>query len=415
MFQWGDFSEAGYRSIINSTARLNLWEGSVRSSKTISSIVRWIKFVKAAPAGGVLIMVGKTQRTLQRNILDVIQEMIPDRNQCYLNRGTGEFFIFGKKIDIIGANDERAQDKIRGATIVGAYCDEISLYPESFFKMLLSRMSVSGSKLFGTTNPDSPFHWLKTGFIDRAHELDIKVFHFEIDDNLNLDPEFVRNLKLEYTGLWYKRFILGLWVLADGTIYDMWNDDKHTAWIKDILEKRETKQFKRYFTAGDYGTNNPCTFGLYGYDGSLPAYLVKEYYYDGGKTGRQKTDGEYADDFIAFVGDTRTVANYFDPSALSFMAELRKRGIACTPAKNDVLDGIRFVGNLITNDMYIVDKGCKDTQREFGAYVWDEKAQKRGLDAPLKQNDHAMDRDRYGLYTHFFRSGFSIPKGFKYD
>jgi PBSX family phage terminase large subunit len=415
MFQWGEFSKAAYKSILGSSARINLWEGSVRSSKTISSIVRWMRFVKQAPSGGVLVMVGKTQRTLQRNILDVIQEMYPNPNVCHLNRGTGEFFLFGKKIDILGANDERAQEKIRGATIVGAYCDEISLFPESFFRMLLSRLSVKGSKLFGTTNPDSPYHWLKVDFIDRWRELDISVFHFEIDDNPNLDPEFVRNLKLEYTGLWYKRFISGLWVLADGTIYDMWDEDNQTVNVIEILSKRETKQFKRYFTACDYGTNNPCTFGLYGYDVHLPVYLVKEYYYDGGKTGKQKTDSEYADAFVDFIKDVKPVNNYFDPSALSFMAELRKRGVTVTPAKNDVIDGIRFVASMLAAKAYMVDIGCKQTIREFSGYVWDAKAQKRGEDVPLKQNDHAMDRDRYALFTHFFTSGAGILKGFNYD
>ena len=357
-------------------------------------------------------MVGKTQKTLQRNILDVIIEMVPD---SYFNRGVGEFHLYGKKIDALGANDERAQDKIRGATITGAYCDEVSLYPESYFTMLLSRLSVRGSKLFGTTNPDSPYHWLKTNYIDRAHELDMRVFHFEIDDNPNLDPEFVANLKKEYTGLWYKRFILGLWVLADGTVYDMWNEDAHALNIKDYLAGRETKQFKRYFTAIDYGTNNPCTFGLYGYDGYLPCYLIKEYYYDSTKTGRQKTDGQYADDYMNFINDYKLVNNYVDPSAASFIAELRKRGCVVSPAKNDVLDGIRFVGNLLSSNLYMVDKSCINTLKEFGGYIWDAKAQQRGIDEPLKQNDHAMDRDRYGLYTHFFRSGHSPMLGFNYD
>ena len=405
-FKWGKFSRKAYRSIVESNARINLWEGSVRSSKTISSIVRWIDFVKSAPPGGVLMMVGKTNKTLDRNILQPMREMLGDKIR--VNHGTGVIKMFGREIDIIGANDERAQEKIRGATVAGCYGDEITLWPESFFTMMLSRMSVKGAKLFGTTNPDSPYHWLKADYIERADELNMRVFHFTLDDNLNLDPDYVSALKAEYTGLWYKRFILGLWVLADGTVYDMWDEDKHSVDVQALLKSRGREHFSRYFVSIDYGTSNPCTFGLYGYDGKPPCYLVKEYYYDGKARGRQKTDGEYADDLISFLGGIKPIAVYVDPSAASFIAELTKRGIHVTPANNDVLNGIRFVGGMLAGGGYYVDKSCIETKKEYSSYVWDAKAQKRGEDAPLKEHDHAMDRDRYALFTHFYRKGMPL-------
>lgn len=413
-FKWGRLSHKGYYTIKHSHKRQNIWEGSVRSSKTISSIVRWIAYVKSAPEGGILLMIGKTQKTLQRNILDVIIEMVGSKNARF-NRGTGEFTLFNKKIDTIGASDERAQEKIRGVTCAGAYGDEVSLWPESFYTMLLSRLSVRGAKFFGTTNPDSPYHWLKANYIDRAKELGINVFHFTLDDNLNLDPDYVESLKREYTGLWYKRYILGLWVLADGTVYDMWDDDHHSLNVAEILKPRDNQQFQRYFTSADYGTNNPCTFGLYGYDGGKPPiYLVKEYYYDSSKKGRQKTDGEYAKDFLDFLGGIRPVANYVDPSAASFILELQRKGLHVLPADNDVLNGIRFVSNMLHNNLYFVDKSCTETRKEFAGYVWDAKAQKAGEDKPMKQHDHAMDRDRYGLYTHCKRMGVKLL-GFNYN
>lgn len=359
-------------------------------------------------------MIGKTQGTVHRNVLDVIIEMVGSTN-AHFNRGTGEFFLFGRKIVVLGANDERAKEKIQGATIAGAYGDEIALWPESFFTMLLSRLSVKGAKTFGTTNPDSPYHWLKEKFIDRAHELDIKVFHFTIEDNPALDPEYVANLKKEYTGLWYKRYVLGLWVLADGSVYDMWNESRHIKAIPEILKASGKEYFDKYFTATDYGTNNPMTIGLYGYNGMKPpVYLVKEYYYDSRKAGRQKTDSEYGQDFVNFISGYRSIVNYVDPSAASFMAELKKRGIMTSPANNEVIDGIRFVGSMLHNDLYAIDPSCTATKKEYAGYIWDEKAQKRGLDAPLKINDHAMDRDRYALYSHFSKLGVKIL-GFNYN
>jgi PBSX family phage terminase large subunit len=412
-FQWGKFSRKAYRSIVESVARLNFWEGSVRSGKTISSIVRWLDFVRTAPTNGRLLMVGRTQGTLKRNIIDPILDMVG--KDAHYNRGTGELHLFGRVVDTMGASDERAQEKIRGATIAGAYGDEVTLWPESFFKMLLSRLSVRGAKFFGTTNPDSPYHWLKVEYLERARELGIRVFHFTLDDNPNLDPDYVKALKREYTGLWFKRFILGLWVLADGVVFDMFDEARHVVDVAAILAAQGKDRFDRYFVACDYGTSNPCTFGLYGYNaGKPPVYLVKEYYYDSAKKGRQKTDGEYADDLKVFLGDLRPVALYVDPSAASFITELGKRGLNVTPADNDVLNGIRFVGNMLTQAAFLVDKGCTHTIQEFGGYLWDAKAQKRGEDKPLKERDHAMDRNRYGLYTHFKRAGIRYI-GFNLD
>ena len=411
-FEWQPLSRKAYTSIVQSDGRLNIWEGAVRSSKTISTILRWIEFVQDAPQG-VLFMVGKTTRTLKRNIIDIIIDMVGRQNARY-NSGTNIFYLFDREIECVGANDERSSEKIRGATVAGCYGDEITLWPESFFTMMLSRLSVRGAKFFGTTNPDNPYHWLKVNYLDRREELDIKVFHFNLDDNPSLDPDYVNALKREYVGLWYQRFILGLWVMADGSVYDMWDEAKHVVDVKVLLQQKERVRHGRHFVSIDYGTNNPCTFGLYGYDGpGHTVYLVKEYYYDSNRLSRQKTDSEYADDYVSFIGDIRPVAVYVDPSAASFIAELRKRGVAVSEAKNDVLNGIRFVGNMRTSGQYKVDKGCKDTIREYSGYVWDAHAQKRGEDAPLKQNDHAMDRDRYALYSHFYRSGAKVI-GFNY-
>jgi hypothetical protein len=416
-------------TIVASNKRINIWEGAVRSGKTIGSILRWCYFIeRQAPKSGSLAMVGKTQTALVRNILDPMMAMFP--NDTDWKRGTGEFTFRGRNIEIIGANDERAQEKIRGRTMAGVYGDEITLWPESFWVMMLSRLSVKGAKFFGTTNPDSPYHYLKKNYIDRKDELDMSVFHFKLEDNEGLDPDYVHNLKTEYTGLWYKRFIDGLWVQAEGAIYDMYDPDIH---VIDCQEKvgygkphpglipsplghgmlHDGAPWK-YFIAIDYGTSNPCVFGLFAYkQGKPPCYLVREYYYDSQKEGRQKTDNQYADDLQAFIGEKiKPQAVYVDPSSTSFIVELKRRGLNVIEAKNDVIPGIRFVSTLIRDNLFYIDKTCINTQEEFSGYVWDAKAQEKGEDKPIKFKDHAPDMVRYGLYTHFFREAPLIYKGF---
>ncbi|NCD40753.1 MAG: hypothetical protein EOL88_01540 [Bacteroidia bacterium] len=298
-----------------------------------------------------------------------------------------------------------------------SYGDEITLWPESFFTMLLSRMSVRGAKFFGTTNPDSPYHWLKESYLDRIGSgiNNINRYSFTIDDNPNLDPEYVEALKHEYTGLFYKRFILGQWVLAEGAVYDMWDESIHVVDTNAVLRGLGKTNFDTYIVGVDYGTNNPCTFGLYGYNrGGGPVYLVREYYYNGREKGRQKTDREYADDFKMFLKGVRPAAIYIDPSASSFIAELKHNGFMISHANNDVLEGIRYVSTLLRSGKFYVDRSCMETIKEFGAYVWDDRAQEIGVDRPVKEFDHTMDRNRYALTSHFYRERPVVYKGFKY-
>lgn len=380
-------------SIRQSQARVNIWEGSVRSGKTIGSIIRWLQFIEDAPPGNFL-MVGKTERTLKRNILDVIEEAV-EPDEYRLVQGSGECWIYGKRVYLAGASDERAIQKIQGLTLAGAYGDELTTWPESFYIMLLSRLSVRGAKLFGTTNPDSPYHWLKVNHLDRADELDMRVFHFTLDDNPHLDPEYVASLKAEYVGLWYKRYILGLWVLAEGAVYDMWDEAKH------VIATHPTA--RDYYVAIDYGTNNPTVFGLFGVLGDK-CWMEREYYYDSTRSGRQKTDAEFSAALREWLGDVRPREIIVDPSALSFKTQLRRDGFAqVRDADNSVLDGIRTQATMLTAGRYHVCAECQNTIHEYSGYVWDAKAQEKGEDKPLKQSDHAKDAERYFLHTIFGR------------
>jgi len=390
-------------SVKESNSRINIWDGAVRSGKTVASYHRWARYVFAYEDAAPLIMAGKTNRTLERNIIQPMIRDTGDPGAKYF-KGSQIFELYGRKIECVGANDERAEEKIRGLTAGGAYGDEVTLWPQSFFKMLMSRLSVPGSKFFGTTNPDGPYHWLLTDYLERTG-LDLRRFRFTLDDNAqNLDPAYLAAIKKEYTGLWYKRFILGMWCQAEGVVYDAFDEEKHVA------EAKEPGRFR--FAAIDYGTTNPCVFGMFAHNGKLPANLIREYYHDSKKTGRQKTDAEYADDFKAFCGRDKPSQVYVDPSAASFIAELRKRGVNVVHAKNDVLDGIRFVSGCLTSGSFTVSPECKETIREFQAYVWDEKAQAKGEDKPIKRDDHCMDMIRYGLFSHFFRRYPVLIAGF---
>lgn len=394
-FQWQEFSQKQLDSIFNSTSRINIWQGAVRSGKTIASIVRWLEYIKSGPDGN-LLMTGKTHRTLKRNILDEIQKIVGESNYSY-NRGLGEVTICGKKIYIAGANDARAEDKIRGMTLSGTYGDEISIWPEGFFNMLLSRLSVKGAKLFGTTNPEGPYHWLKQNYIDREDELDLSQFHFLLENNLTLDPSYIESLKKEYSGVWYQRYIEGLWVLAEGLIYDMFIANDHVV--------TKIPRIKQYWIGVDYGTANDTVFVLMGLGTDNNLYAIDEYRWGRKSKGYSKTDIQLRKELIEFIKRNNVSPQwiFIDPSAASFITELHQNRSKfpgrVAKANNNVKDGIEFVSSIIgMNGLYIHEK-CKGLISEMQSYSWDSKAQERGEDKPLKENDHGPDAIRYVLYS----------------
>jgi len=405
---WSDMQK---RAVAQSTARINLAHGPVRSGKTVAlEVLRWFEYVNEAPKGD-LLMAGKTMKSLERNVLRPLKDWWGGAVDYSL--GKKEAQICGRRVELEGANDERAEDKIRGMTLAGALCNEVTLMPQSFFRQTLARMSAPGAKLFGSTNPDSPYHWLKTDFLDREDELDLRQWRFELDDNIFLDDDYVQSLKAEYTGMWYSRFIEGQWVLAAGAVYQNFDAATH---VRPLPGDRDPEA---YIVDVDYGTSNPTTFSLKGIwheeaeDGQTRpfAHVLSEHYHDGRADG-QKTDAEHAQDLVDWlperVGDQSIDPTvYLDPSAASFMAELRSRGLDVRPADNDVLDGIRFVSSMLSRRAardglpgLTFDPSCTESPKEYSSYVWDEKAQKRGEDKPLKERDHCPDRDRYGLFTH---------------
>lgn len=377
----------------------------MRSGKTIASLIRFLEYLATGPPGPLLI-VGKTERSLKRNVLDVLASWLPP-SAISVNYGKGEATILGRTVYLASANDERAEAKLRGVTLAGAYGDEITTWPESFFRQLLARLSAPGAQFFGTTNPDSPRHWLKRDFLDRAGELDLAAFHFRLEDNPFLDLAYVEALKREYTGLWYRRYILGQWCAAEGIVFDSFDPARH------VTDKPPFTGAPRHVLGIDYGTSNPTAFVAVAYTHPQgPYYVVKEDYYDPAKTLRQRSDEEHLDALQAFI---RTLnpppeAVYVDPSAASLSVAALRRSLPLRKANNDVLPGIRFVHSLFSQDRLFIHPSCCTLVDQLASYSWDPKAQERGEDKPLKQDDHAVDSLRYALFSHFGRIQGTIPK-----
>jgi PBSX family phage terminase large subunit len=300
--------------------------------------------------------------------------------------------LYGRKIWLEGANDERAENKIRGITLTGAYCDELTLFPEGFYLMLLSRLSVPGARLIATTNPDSPAHWVKSDIIDNDNIADQRsLWHFTLDDDdigLN-DPRWIKDIKASYTGVFYARYILGEWVLAEGLVYQNATDA--------LVEPQEGIAYEEYQISCDYGIHNPTVYGLFGrHDNSW--FLLNEYYHSGRQTNQPKTDEEYYADLEKFAGELPIKRILIDPSASSFITLIRRKGkFRVKQADNDVIPGISMTATALNNGKLKVFDTCKHAIAEFNAYSWDEKSVD---DKPIKENDHMMDAIRYFVYTN---------------
>lgn len=376
-------------------------DGAIRSGKTVSMSLSFIIWAMSSFNGQNFAMCGKTIGSFRRNVLFWLKLMLRSRGYSITDHRADNLLVVRKNgkenyFYIFGGKDERSQDLIQGITLAGVFFDEVALMPESFVNQATGRCSVKGSKFWFNCNPDGPYHWFKVNWIDKCKEKNILYLHFTMDDNLSLAEDIKKRYRSMYTGVFFKRYILGLWAVAEGIIYDMFSKEEHTKDIKEFF--RILINGNRYVSC-DYGTQNATVFLLWnkGRDGKW--YCIREYYYSGRDKAKQKTDSEYADDLKEWLEGIQIKAIIVDPSAASFIAELRKRGYKVLKAKNDVLDGIRLVGTLLNLEQLVFASSCKETIKEFASYVWDEKALERGEDKPTKQHDHCLDACRYFVST----------------
>lgn len=399
------------QSIAWATARVNLWQGSIRSGKTIGSLVKWLEFVANAPHGGELVMIGRTREAIARNVFGPLMDPSLFGSMTSMVKytaGAPTATILGRRIHVIGASDASAVKVIQGLTVAGAYVDEASLVSEAFWTMLLGRMSVPGAQLFATTNPDGPAHWLKKQVVDRAVELGYRVFRFRLDDNAWLtahNPEYVAQIKREYVGLWYRRFILGEWVQAEGAVYDMWDPARH------VVRREALPTMERVLALGvDHGTTNPTRGLLIGL-AERKLWVLDEW---APATGL--TDGRQSQLMRAWMAGRepepwrRPEWVYVDPAAASFKMQLFHDGMTSVAnAHNDVLAGIRTVASLLGTDRLQVSEDCPKLIEQIPGYSWDPKATAKGEDKPLKVDDHEADALRYGVHSPRVLWRSSIP------
>lgn len=267
MIAFKHFSAKALDFIKNSNARLNIAHGAVRSSKTVNCTIRWLSYIVEGPPGD-LFMIGKTTATLQRNVVNDLRDIVGEANFKWVNKIQGECSIFGRRIYCIGASNAEAETKIRGATIAGAYCDEANLYPEDFFDQLMARMSVEGAKCFCNCNPDSPYHWFYVRYITNDKIENKKIWHFNMNDNLSLSEEYKTDLAQKFSGVFYRRFILGEWCMAEGLIYQQFCNSEQEY----MIDQSEVPTLEAIYIGEDFGGNKSnhayCASGI-GYDGVL--------------------------------------------------------------------------------------------------------------------------------------------------
>jgi PBSX family phage terminase large subunit len=391
------------RSVAEATVKICCWEGAIRSGKTIASLLKWLIFVSQAPTTGELAIIGKTAQTIHRNLFLPLQDPAlfgEAARHVHYTPGAPTAVILGRTVHVIGANDAKSEPKIRGMTLCGAYVDEVTLVPQVFFEQLLGRMSVRGAQLFCTTNPDNPAHWFMRDWLSQEGKKPLRRFSFTIDDNPFLDPDYVADIKAMHEGLFYRRFILGEWVAAEGAIYDAWDRDRH------IVTSLPSEGIHKWISLGvDYGTTNPFHAVLLGLGRDRRLYAAAEWRYEARQTRKQLTDTEYSERLrgwlqdVPGIGAVRPQFVTVDPSAASFSAQLKRDKLTPTPAKNDVMDGIRTVSSVLATNKLLVLASCKALIQEIGGYSWDDQAALRGVEQPLKVADHGVDALRYGIFT----------------
>lgn len=385
-----ELSKKQLHFLLSSDARINIADGAIRSGKTFVFNLRWLDYIVNGPKG-TLLMAGKTIRTLERNVLKAengLFDLLGEGNYKY-NGSTGELIICGRKIICIGASDERSENKIRGMTLAGALCDEVTLFPKSFIEQLIGRCSVAGSMLFWNCNPDSPYHFIKQEYLENTNMKPlIKHWRFLMYDNpylVRTNPEYIKQAETTYTGVFYKRNVLGEWALAEGIVYDNFTDE---CIVEDL-----PKEFDEIYVGVDHGVTHPTTFIMIGVK-DREVYVIKEF------CQSNRTNSELADEFINFIDGYSVGGITVDSAAASLILEFNKRGIYTNDCNKEVVDGITLLSQLIGENRLFVHRNCKNLIKEFYTYSWDDKKSiTQGKDVVIKLNDDCCDALRYACKT----------------
>ena len=380
MLWWLKKDTENYKAII--------CDGSVRSGKTMSMTIGFILWSMKNFDGESFAFCGKTIDSLKRNVITPMEKWLAGIVKAKINssRNYLDISLNGKKnrYYIFGGKDAGSYKLIQGITLAGVLLDEVALMPRSFVEQAVMRCSVGGSKLWLNCNPEGSEHWFYKEWVLQSEDKNALHLHFTMEDNLSLAEETKIMYENSFSGVFYDRYIRGLWVLAEGLVHENWKKEY-------ILDEYVPTSEAEYFISCDYGTVNPCSMGLWALEHDK-AVRIDEYYHDGRKN-RRKTDEEHYQALEKLAGDRYINSVIVDPSAASFIECIRKHGrFKVRPAKNAVLSGIRASATLIDKEKIFVCRQCENILKEFSLYRWDEKANE---DKVIKENDHAMDDMRY--------------------
>ncbi len=375
-------------------------DGAVRSGKTSLMMVAFVDWAMREFDGRRFGICGKTVKSATENMITPYIAMYYAKKRYTLRWRSSKQILEvrrGRKVnffEVFGGRDESSFALIQGRTLAGVLLDEVVLMPESFVNQALARCSVEGSRTWFSCNPGPPSHWFKENWIDKREEHNALRLHFTLDDNPSLSEKKKEQYRRDFTGVFYDRYVLGLWVAAEGLVYPMFDAERH------IIKGNPPETDGDYYVSSDYGIQNPNVFLLWRREkGSKRWICLKEDYYSGREEKKQLTNSQLVDRLDAMLGSIRPKRVIIDPSAASMKAELHRRGYHTQDANNTVLEGISDVCSMLGAGNLAFMPCCENTIKEFGAYLWDAKAIDRGEDAPLKENDHAMDAVRYFVRT----------------
>ena len=380
-------------------------DGAVRSGKTVALINGFVDWSLDRFSDQNFILAGKSMGALTKNVLNPLKKMLITKDFPFhhvrsteeprLEIGTNDYYLYG-------ANNISSKDTLTGLTAAGSFADQVALFPENFVSTMIDRCSIKDSRHWWNCNPQGPKHYIKTDYIDKAEEKRVFRQNFQLDDNPTLSQQIKDRYQRIHSGMWYKRNIKGRWVKVEGLVYDVFDPDYH------IVDK--APEIKRRWVGVDYGTTNPTAFVLLGLGKDMNLYVLDEYKSSGGDVAHSKTDSEYVKDLQNFLFDSsgepiNVKWICIDPSAKSFRTQvfsdkkLHPSFGRRTKADNDVNEGLQVVRNLLNINKLKILSHCEQIREEFTLYSWDEKAQERGEDKPLKENDHLMDALRYAIMS----------------
>ena len=368
-------------------------DGAVRSGKTLSMGMGFFLWAMVCFNGQRFGICGKTIQSLRRNVLSEVLPRLQKLGMIWQekrseNLVTVRFHGRENRFYIFGGRDESSASLIQGITFAGILLDEVALMPRSFVEQACARCSVTGSRLWFNCNPSGPTHWFYKTWIQDAEKRNCLRLHFTMEDNPSLSPQIRARYERLYTGVFYRRYILGQWAQAEGRVYDFFEPE--------MVKPMPAGRFEKWYVSCDYGTVNPTSMGLWGLQKGV-WYRVKEFYFNSREAQKQMTDEEYAEALRKLTGGCSITAVIVDPSAASFIEVLRRKGWRVQKADNDVLSGIRLTSDALKEGRIIICEGCHDCIREMDEYVWD--LSSGAKDRVKKEHDHAMDDMRYFVST----------------